>query len=106
MSGAGVGAAGAGLPGIGAGTRGVAGVTVARPGGAPIWAKHDCDIHFSFVMEGTVTLEGEGQEPQILEAGDAFVIPPGLKTRLAAPSDDIELLAVSLPGAFETKLAS
>ncbi|MEO1796553.1 MAG: cupin domain-containing protein [Pseudomonadota bacterium] len=88
-------------------TKGVASVHVIRRGeGEPAWARHDSDIHFSFVMEGTVTLEGEGQEAQTLEAGDAFVIPPGLKTRLADPSDDIEILEVSLPGTFETKLAS
>ena len=56
-------------------------------------------------MEGELTLEGEGKEPYRLTAGDAFVIPPGMKTRLAEPSADVELLEVSLPGVFKTTLA-
>lgn len=86
-------------------TKNVAGVMVARRGkGLPVWASHDTDILFNFVMEGSVTLEGEGRDPYELKSGDAFVIPPGMKTRLSNPSDDIELLEVSLPGTFNTKL--
>ncbi|WP_170426582.1 cupin domain-containing protein [Ruegeria arenilitoris] len=86
-------------------TKGVAGVQVVRKGqGDPVWAAHDTDIHFTFVMEGEVTLEGEGREPYRLEQGDAFVIPPGMRTKLSDPSDDIELLEVTLPGVFNTKL--
>lgn len=88
---------------IAANTKGVAGVQVARRGeGEPQWAAHDTDIHFTFVMQGKVILEGEGRDPYPLEQGDAFVIPPGMKTRLSAPSDDIELLEVTLPGTFNT----
>ena len=86
-------------------TKDVAGVQVIRRGeGVPHWARHDADIHFTFVMKGTMVLEGEGREPHALEAGDAFVIPPGMKTRYAEPSADIELLEVTLPGAFKTKV--
>lgn len=86
-------------------TKGVAGVQVVRRGtGQPAWARHDTDIHFTFVMDGEVTLEGEGREPYRLEQGDAFVIPPGMRTRLSAPSDNIELLEVTLPGTFNTTL--
>jgi len=80
-------------------TKGVAGVQVLRRGqGAPVWATHDADVHFTFVMEGQMTLEGEGKDPYRLSAGDAFVIPPGMSTRYADPSDDLELLEVRLPG--------
>ncbi|WP_120636268.1 cupin domain-containing protein [Ruegeria sp. EL01] len=86
-------------------TKGVAGVQVVRRGqGDPQWASHDTDIHFTFVMTGEVTLEGEDREPYRLEQGDAFVIPPGMRTRLADPSQDVELLEVTLPGVFGTKL--
>lgn len=85
-------------------TGGVAGVNVVRRGeGAPAWTAHDADILFTFVMEGTMTLEGEGRDPYRLEAGDAFVIPPGMRVRYADPSPDIELLEVTLPGTFETR---
>ncbi|WP_137699445.1 cupin domain-containing protein [Marimonas lutisalis] len=86
-------------------TRNVAGVWVLRPGaGDPHWTSHDADIHFTYVMSGTVTLEGEGRDPHQLQQGDAFVIPPGMKTRLSAPSDDLELLQVALPGEFKTQV--
>jgi quercetin dioxygenase-like cupin family protein len=89
---------------ISANTGTVAGVQVVRRStGEPQWARHDADIHFTFVMKGTMVLEGEGRDPFALETGDAFVIPPGMKTRYADPSDDIELLEVTLPGAFTTK---
>ncbi len=84
-------------------TKGVAGVQVIRRGeGASQWASHDADIHFTFVMEGGMTLEGEGKDPYVLEPGDAFVIPPGMKTKYSDPTDDLELLEVTLPGIFET----
>jgi len=53
-----------------------------------------------------MTLEGEGRDPYKLEAGDAFVVPPGMATRYRAASDDIELLEVSLPGAFSTMIGA
>jgi mannose-6-phosphate isomerase-like protein (cupin superfamily) len=84
---------------IAAGTGGLASVRVLRPdGAAPAWVAHQGDILFSFVLSGRVTLEGRDRDPVSLEAGDAFVIPPGLPTRLGAGSPDLELLEVSLPG--------
>ncbi len=87
-------------------TQNVAGVRVVRRGsGDPVWASHDADIHFTFVMGGEMTLQGEGKDPFRLSAGDAFVIPPGMRTRYADPTDDVELLEVALPGTFATTLA-
>lgn len=88
---------------IAANTGDVAGVKVLRRGqGDPQWTRHDADIHFSFVMEGGLTLEGGDKAPVTLEPGDAFVVPPGMATRYAQPTDDLELLEVSLPGRFTT----
>lgn len=86
-------------------TNGVAGVHVIRRGdGTPDWTAHASDILFTFVMDGTMTLQGEGRDPHMLSAGDAFVIPPGMKVRYADPSSNLELLEVSLPGIFQTDL--
>ncbi len=49
-----------------------------------------------------MVLHGEGKDPYALEPGDAFVIPPGMKTKYSDASDDLELLEVSLPGVFTT----
>jgi quercetin dioxygenase-like cupin family protein len=89
---------------INANTRGVASVMVAKPdGGETRWTIHHGDILFTFVMKGSMVLEGEGKEPFTLSAGDAFVIPPGLRTRYSTASGDLELLEVSLPGVFSTE---
>ena len=89
--------------GIAEGTRGVAGVQVARAGTTvPAVTRHDADILFNFVLEGTMTLTGEGHAPVSLTAGDAVVVPPGVATQYGAPSADLELLEVSLPGVFGT----
>jgi quercetin dioxygenase-like cupin family protein len=86
-------------------TKDVAGVQVVRRAeGTCPWSTHDSDIHFTFVIAGTMTLEGEGRDPYELTAGDAFVIPPGMKTRYSDVSDDIEFMEVTLPGAFETRI--
>jgi quercetin dioxygenase-like cupin family protein len=85
-----------------AGTKGVASVMVARPDGVAPWTRHDTDILFTFVMAGGMTLEGEDRDATRLSPGDAFVIPPGMATRYAAVTEDLELLEVTLPGAFVT----
>lgn len=88
-------------------TGNVAGVQVVhRDRGDTDWTRHDADILFTFVMEGRMVLEGEGREPYALEAGDAFVVPPGMAVRYTDASGDIELLEVSLPGAFKTEKAT
>ena len=91
---------------INANTRGVASVMVARPvaGRSSPWVRHHGDILFNFVLSGAMTLQGEGKDPDRVEAGDAFVIPPGMATRYSAPASDLELLEVSLPGGFETEV--
>lgn len=86
-------------------TQNVAGVHVIRKGqGTPDWTAHDADIHFSFVNAGSMLLEGEGREPYRLAPGDAFVIPPGMLTRYAEATDDLELIEVTLPGRFATTM--
>ncbi|MEL6167109.1 MAG: cupin domain-containing protein [Pseudomonadota bacterium] len=87
-------------------TNGVADVRVLRPeGAAGTWTRHDADIHFSFVMAGSFTLEGGEQDPVHLGPGDAFVIPPDMSTRYRDPSSDLEILQVALPGSFKVRSA-
>jgi len=91
--------------GIGAATAGVASVQVARAVGTTGGevTSHTSDILFTFVLAGSVTLHGEEQDAHALGEGDAYVIPPYLKTSLADCSADVQLLEVSLPASFETR---
>ena len=92
--------------GIGKATKGVAGVHVARPTDPQgTWTSHDTDILFTFVKEGTLTLQVTGEKPYQLVAGDAFVLPPFLKTRYVETSADCELIETALKADFETELA-
>ena len=92
---------------IGEATKGVAGVQVARRVvGIEVPAtRHDTDILFGFVREGSLSLEVEGNPPRDLAAGDAFVLPPHLAVGIREPSDDLEILEVTLPAGFGTALA-
>ena len=96
--------------GIGAATAGVASVQVARPVRRSIdqmtgqVTSHTSDILFGFVLSGSTTLHGEGQGAHALTEGDAYVIPPHLKTALTDCSEDLQLLEVSLPADFETRV--
>ena len=92
--------------GVDKATSGVANVEVARPAGgdAGAVASHDADILFTFVVEGRIRLGVSGREAQNLRAGDAFVVPPRTRTAYEECSTDLELLEVSLPGAFATTM--
>jgi quercetin dioxygenase-like cupin family protein/catechol 2,3-dioxygenase-like lactoylglutathione lyase family enzyme len=92
--------------GIGAATAGMASVQVARPVGRSHGqvTSHTSDILFTFVLAGSMTLHGEGQGAHALSEGDAYVIPPHLKTAVTDCSEDLQLLEVSLPADFETRV--
>ena len=94
--------------GIGEATKGVAGVQVARPvpGETAPRTGHNTDILFTFMMEGSMLLEVDGEQPYEIVAGDAFVLPPYLKAAYRDCSDDCELLEVTLPSEFETEIAA
>ena len=84
--------------GIGAATGGLAGVKVARPVGAvePRAGRHGAELLFLFVLRGTARF-GAGNDDHPLAAGDALVVPRGLRHELRAASGDLELLEVRLP---------
>ncbi|MDE0203999.1 MAG: hypothetical protein OXK73_16380 [Rhodospirillaceae bacterium] len=90
--------------GIAAATGGLANAQVARraSGGGTEETSHDADILFTFVLEGGMTLRVPEREAWALRAGDAFVLPPGLRSAYEGCTDDLALLEVSLPGAFAT----
>ena len=93
--------------GIAAATGSLANAQVARrtgEGGDTAEASHDADILFTFVLEGEMTLRVPERETCALRAGDAFVLPPGLRSAYERCTGDLALLEVSLPGAFATTI--
>ena len=91
--------------GINEATKGVASVQVVQAMDAKAIKpelSHDCDILFTFVMQGQMQLKAEGHELESLKPGDAYVTPPHLKHCITNFSEDLELLEVALPGKFKT----
>jgi quercetin dioxygenase-like cupin family protein len=89
--------------GIGEATEGLAGARVARPIAPPVpqWIVHDTEFSQLVVLAGMVTIELEGGPTERLGDADSIAIPGGTRYRLVDPSDDCELLDVTLPATFE-----
>jgi len=91
--------------GIAAATEDLAGARVVRPrsprSGSPQFrvCSVDTEFLFTFVLQGSVSLDRTEQGPERLQAGDCFTMPAGLRYRLTECSDDLEFLEVSLPAA-------
>ena len=84
--------------GIGQATEGLAGARVLRRTGVtPPPRAHGGELLFYCVLQGTLTLGIDGLGPRDLATGDACTLPAGTRFTLAARSDDLELLEVSLP---------
>ena len=83
-------------------TFGLAEASLMRPSGwsdsAMQISPGDVEFLFRFVLDGSVTLERSDEAPQVLTAGDSFVIPDEMPYRLIEPSSDLQLLEVILPG--------
>ncbi len=87
--------------GVARASDGLAAVHVARPQSptpADISTSHDFDIHFTFVLQGSLVLGAAAHDDRTLKEGDTFVIPPGLTYQLSRLSSDLELLEITLPG--------
>ncbi len=83
--------------GMAAATGGLADVRTIRPAGARAFTapRHDGELFFGFVMEGSATLDCRGGHA--IGPTDAFVIPAGEVWGLREASDDLQLLEVMLP---------
>lgn len=81
--------------GLDAATSGLADARIVRPGGSPVIAvpRHEGELVFGFVLEGTVRLDCRGAHE--LGPADAFTIPPREPWRLRDASEDFRLLCVT-----------
>lgn len=59
---------------------------------------HQNELLFNFVLQGSMTLECEGNQVWQLQAGDACTIPAGMAYSLSYCSTDLEFLEVLAPG--------
>jgi len=67
------------------------------------WHSHDLDFQMVYVTRGWVVFEYEGQGEHILRAGSSVLQPPGIVHREVRHSDDMELIEIISPAAFDTK---
>ncbi len=87
--------------GLAAATGGIADVHVTRvaSAGRADPRGHRAELRFVFVLQGRLELECGGHGEERLTAGDAFVLPAGLRHAFRASSHDLELLEVALRSA-------
>jgi mannose-6-phosphate isomerase-like protein (cupin superfamily) len=92
--------------GIERATRGkvVAHVIRARPGKAPHgkWHRHDCNVHFVYVLKGWIEFEYEGIGKVMMRAGTCFYQPPNIHHRQIRHSKGIQMLEIVAPANFAT----
>lgn len=85
--------------GIGAATKGLAGVHVVKPEcpGPTHSMRHNGELMFWFVLQGSLSIECDHCSATILKAGDAVSIPARSYYSILEPSSDLELLEVTIP---------
>lgn len=66
------------------------------------WHSHDLEFQMVYVTSGWVVFEYEGQGEKILRTGSAVLQPPGIIHREVRHSDDMELIEITSPAAFDT----
>ena len=60
-----------------------------------------------FCKAGWVRVVYEDQGPPfVLEAGDCVLQPPGIRHKELAHSDDLEMIEITMPAEFETRIAA
>jgi len=66
------------------------------------WHSHDLDFQMVYVTKGWVVFEYQGQGEHMLRAGSCVLQPPGITHRELRHSDDMELIEIISPAAFDT----
>ena len=67
------------------------------------WHSHNLDFQMVYVTKGWVVFDYEGQGEQVLRAGSCVLQPPGIRHREVRHSDDMELIEITSPAAFDTQ---
>ncbi len=67
------------------------------------WHSHNLDFQMVYLTKGWVVFEYEGQGEHVLRAGSCVLQPPGIVHREVRHSDDMELIEIVSPAAFDTR---
>jgi quercetin dioxygenase-like cupin family protein len=70
----------------------------------PQWHLHELDFQMVWVVKGWVRFEYEDIGEVTLTAGTSVYQPPRIRHRELAHSDDLELVEITAPAKFETRL--
>ena len=73
-------------------------------GAKPEWHVHELDFQFVYVLKGWVEFEYEDIGFVRLEAGSTVMQPPLVRHREVRHSDDVEMLEVTSPADFVTRV--
>ena len=73
-------------------------------GAKPEWHVHELDFQFVYVLKGWVEFEYEDIGFVRLEAGSTVIQPPLVRHREVRHSDDVEMLEVTSPADFVTRV--
>jgi len=71
----------------------------------PQWHLHELDFQMVWIVKGWVRFEYEDIGEVTLTAGTSVLQPPRIRHRELAHSDDLELVEITAPAQFVTKLA-
>ena len=69
------------------------------------WHTHVLEFQMVYVTKGWVVFEYEGEGEQVLRTGSCVLQPSGIRHREVRHSDDMELIEIVSPAAFETHAA-
>lgn len=67
-------------------------VKVAKIDGEFIWHAHPNSDELFFLLEGKLTIELEGQDDVVMQVGDTFVVPKGIRHRPVAEEASIMMI--------------
>lgn len=70
----------------------------------PEWHLHELDFQFVYILKGWVEFEYEDAGIVRLEAGSSVFQPPLVRHREIRHSDDIEILEITSPAEFVTRV--
>jgi mannose-6-phosphate isomerase-like protein (cupin superfamily) len=64
--------------------------------------RHLLQMQMVYVLKGWMKIEHEGQGVMTMKAGDAWLMPPGIRHTVLDYSDDCQNLEITIPAKFDT----